>query len=498
MMPRGSVLPRAPSAATRPRGPGHDSAPGSRLPVRVAWAFATVLLLILPGCKVGYVLQQAGGQIRILTERRDVSDLLADPETREATKRRLQLVGEMKRFAEEKVGLIKTDNYTTFFDTGGKPVAWSVVACPKDGLSPVTWWFPIVGRVPYLGFFDREDAEEERRELEEEGYDTHMGIVGAYSTLGWFSDPVFSTMLDDDEGDLANLIVHETTHATVYLPDRSQFNESLAEFVGNRGELEWLAGRYGRDSTQIRKSRVEAEDEARFQIWLHRVADRLRESYDAAGSRESRLAAKAAILESAVREWPSVARRMKGQDWSGFDPHRLNNAFLAAYATYNADGPVIEQLYQALGRDLRRVVAFFRDMPDGEDPVEYASRRAADAESIHATRRGVTFFREMPDDPVEYASRRTADAESIRPPKGAISSADSRNPGKTARTVSGPEGPGPAAGIARGTGPGTAPVRSGEADGARGGSTTEPPTEAVPGPSKEPRKTPERRAGRGS
>src|ERR1043166_703569 len=141
----------------------------------------------LSGC---YLLTQAGGQIDILLHSRSIDEMMDDPSVSSAIKEKLRLVGEIKAFGEREMGLTPSNNYTTFYDTAGKPITYIVTACPKDSFRAYTWWFPIVGEVPYKGFFHRDDAIAEARALESLGYDVSLGSASAYSTLGYFKDQI--------------------------------------------------------------------------------------------------------------------------------------------------------------------------------------------------------------------------------------------------------------------------------------------------------------------
>ncbi|HLY09207.1 MAG TPA: aminopeptidase [Planctomycetota bacterium] len=200
--------------------------------------FALVLLLlpVLSGC---YILTQGYGQLRILLDSRRLDDLLADPTVPDETKLKLMFVREVKSFGEHELGLTRSANYESFYDTKGRPITYIVSACRKDRFQPHTWWFPIVGDVPYKGFFSQADAQAEAEGLEKQGYDVSLGMAAAYSTLGYFPDPVLSTMLEYPEEQLAALILHELTHGTIYLPGGTDFNEGLASFVGWQGALEF-------------------------------------------------------------------------------------------------------------------------------------------------------------------------------------------------------------------------------------------------------------------
>lgn len=224
-----------------------------------------VLFWLLGGC---YILRQGWGQVDILLTRKPVRDYLAG-DAPPADKEKVRFILEVKEFGERELGLKATDNYSTFYDTEGKPVSWVVTACRKDRFEPYTWWFPVVGTVPYKGFFDREDAVAQAKELEEEGYDVSLGTVGAYSTLGWFSDPILSTMLDDPGEALADLVLHELTHGHVYVSGRGDFNESLASFVGRQGSLEWFRKKYGENSPPYLRAIRRYADEERFDVFMH-------------------------------------------------------------------------------------------------------------------------------------------------------------------------------------------------------------------------------------
>jgi predicted aminopeptidase len=199
--------------------------------------FSLVLLLpLLSGC---YILTQAQGQLRMLLNSQNIDDLLADPAVPDRTKLKLLFVREVKGFGEHQLGLARSANYESFYDTQGKPITYIVSACRKERFQPHTWWFPIVGEVPYKGFFSRDDAIAEAQGLEQQGFDVALGTAAAYSTLGYFPDPVLSTMLGYPDEQLAALLLHELTHGTIYLPGGTDFNEGLASFVGWQGALEF-------------------------------------------------------------------------------------------------------------------------------------------------------------------------------------------------------------------------------------------------------------------
>ena len=211
-------------------------------------ALAAILGLNL---EIGYYFHLIKGQAKLLWSRKSIERLLRQEELDPEVRQRLEFVQEIRKYAEDEIGLVSSRNYTSYCDIGEGPVSWQLTAAPKDKLEPLRWKYPVVGQFPYRGFFDLKRGLEEKSCLEKEGYDTHLSRVGAYSTLGWFDDPVLSTMLRYRDEELAELIFHELTHSTVWISDHVAFNESLATFIGERGSLQYLEHNYGPGSQII-------------------------------------------------------------------------------------------------------------------------------------------------------------------------------------------------------------------------------------------------------
>lgn len=331
---------------------------------------AVLLLLLaslLPACRARYILKQYQGQRKIQREMRPVADVLADPSVDEKAKAKLRWVLRAREFGIQRVGLAETENYTWHYDTGGKPVAWNVTACRKHAFKERRWWFPIVGSVPYLGFFDKEDALAEKGQLDEDGWDTHLSEVAAYNTLGWYVDPVFSPMLRSDEGQLASTVLHEMTHGTVYLPGQSDFDETLAEWVGNEAARELLAEAYGEGSEPVKRFGEDIEDEARFNAFLHDVRQELERLYAQEISREEKVARREAVFAQAKERFAKTLPQYYAQGYAGFLKKDLNNALILSYGRYHARTDLFDRVFEAHGRDLRATVAFFASIGDSDD-----------------------------------------------------------------------------------------------------------------------------------
>jgi len=257
------------------------------------------LLAALSGC---YLLKQGAGQLDILLNSRPVPEMLADPSVPASVKEKLVLIQEIRDFGEREMGLTPSENYTTYYDTAGRPITYIVTACRKDSFRPHTWWFPIIGEVPYKGFFSREDALAEARDLQAQGYDVSLGSAAAYSTLGYFRDPVLSTMIDYPEEELASLILHELTHGTIYLPGGADFNEGLASFTGWQGALEFARRKHGQGSPEYdRTVRAYAREQVRDEraMALFRRLDAL---YRSVASRGEKLARREEVYASFKEE----------------------------------------------------------------------------------------------------------------------------------------------------------------------------------------------------
>jgi predicted aminopeptidase len=271
-----------------------------------------------------------------------LSRALADPKLDPRTRKVLQWVPDMKRFGESQ-GLTATENYARYTQLDRDAAVYVVQACPPLELRPLLWSFPIVGTVPYLGFFDVRDAKAYGETLAQQGLDVDVRGAAAYSTLGWFKDPVLSTMIGEGDGalgGLADTVLHESTHATLYIKGQSAFDESLASFVGDRLARDWLALRFGKSSRQLAAYEKELAWVRERVQRLHRAYSELETLYQAPASDAEKLARKAELLKALEAELG--ARRP------------LNNATLSGYRTYDTGGPAFARLFEACGGEYRR------------------------------------------------------------------------------------------------------------------------------------------------
>lgn len=338
----------------------------------VLFLFSLVFASVgLSGCAISYLAELGMGQMKVVFQQVPVEDLLSNPETSEADKEKIRVVLQVKHFAEQELGFAPTRNYTTFYDTHGKPVSYNICACAPDSFELKSWWFPIVGTVPYLGYFELEPALQKSKELQEEGYDVLVSEVGGYSTLGWFTDPIFSAMLKRSAPSLINLIIHELTHGHIYLGGEANFNETLANFIADKGTEIFLQHYYAHhewNALYIEEKRQKEE----YTSFLEAIYQQLNELYQESLSSEEKLQWKKYILKEASQRY-SRLKQFSLTDKSypeSFPADKVNNAFFAIFKTYHHDTHIFEQIYQYHDQHLPKTIAFLKKFEKSKDPFE--------------------------------------------------------------------------------------------------------------------------------
>jgi len=229
---------------------------------------------------VVYGLCQGYGQVRIVWQAKPIEEFLHDPQFPDTLKQKLLLVEEVRQYAIDSLGLKDTRNYKTLFDQKGEELMWVVQACEPFQLKAKTWDFPVVGSVPYKGFFAKQKAIDERARLEEQGYDVSIRNPGGWSTLGWFTDPILSGMLQRDDGDLASTIIHEMVHATIFVKDDVEFNENLASFIGDTASYYFLASKFGKESKEFIEYLHDDQDYRKYSRHILRGTQKLDSLYE--------------------------------------------------------------------------------------------------------------------------------------------------------------------------------------------------------------------------
>ena len=311
--------------------------------------------LLLGGCEtLGYYAQSAGGQVDLLCRAQDIDSLLHDAHTDESLKARLREVQQMRRFAVGQLDLPDNRSYQRYADVEREALVWSVVAAPALQLSPRQWCYPVIGCASYRGYFSKAAAQAYAASLEDEGFDVAVEPVPAYSTLGWFSDPLPSTVIDWPSADLAGLIFHELAHQRVYARDDTAFNESYASLVEQLGVQRWLAAQ------DTRQSQARLQDWQRRETytaqWLALLAEtraRLAQVYQADLPPARKLAQKRAEFARLQRDYRALKASWGG--YAGFDrwmQRELNNAHLASRQSYTRWLTALRRLLQQVDGDV--------------------------------------------------------------------------------------------------------------------------------------------------
>ncbi len=254
-----------------------------RVRVRLLLGAGAVVLVtsLASACSPIYVIRAGIAEAKILRARRPIPEVILDPTTDERTKTKLTFVMEARNYAIDVFGLDVGRSYTSFSQLESDTLALVLSAAHRDQLTPKTWWFPIVGTVPYKGYFDEDNAIEEQEKLEEDGFDTFLRPTAAFSTLGWFADPLLSTLLRLDEVDLVETVLHELSHNHLFVKGQVRFNESFATFVGRAGAIEFFCNRQGGGADTVKCLRAQARwrDHQRFEAFTEGLVEELQVVY---------------------------------------------------------------------------------------------------------------------------------------------------------------------------------------------------------------------------
>lgn len=298
-----------------------------------------VVLAIWQHALVSYGWMQAKGQLHVLSNTKPVDEVLADATYPDSLKQKIRLIQTIKQFAVDSLGLEPSKNYTTFFDQQGKPILWVVTASERYRLLGRQWAFPIIGTFSYKGFFEKDRADSLVADLHRENLDTRINEVSAWSTLGFFRDPILSSMLDRPEGSLAELIIHELTHGTLFVKDNLEYNENLADFVGEYGALRFLKAKYGLASEPYRDYLNTKLFYERYDAHILRGARQLDSLYAGFGPQTS-VSVKEKQKWQLISQIVSLADTLTGQPVRQIKKRRANklklpnNAYFIGYLTY--------------------------------------------------------------------------------------------------------------------------------------------------------------------
>ena len=342
---------------------------------RRRWLLAPALLLallVMSGCQtLSYYGQAIKGHYEIVGHRQKIEELLADPQTPARLKAKLQLVQDLRAFAAQDLRLPVDGHYEKYADVHRSFVVWNIEAAPEFSLEAKAWWYPFVGRLEYRGYFAERGAQRYAAALAKKGYDVYVGGVTAYSTLGWFRDPVLNTFVFDPEPDLAETLFHELAHGRLFASGDTDFNEAFATIVGQEGARRWLRARG--DQAALDRYLAQLRREAQFTRLVMNTRERLMTLYGDERTDASKIKAtrkprwvapeqlrrqKQELFEGLRQEYEQLKAQWGDHaEYDAWFAQPLNNAQLNSVATYYDLVPGFERLLELNGGDLGKFYA---------------------------------------------------------------------------------------------------------------------------------------------
>ncbi|MGA7949626.1 MAG: aminopeptidase [Thiobacillaceae bacterium] len=323
---------------------------------------ALALMLLLGGCTTAdFYLQAVNGQMDVLRRAQPIERVLADPSAADSLKQKLVEVRRIREFASKELGLPDNGTFRRYADLQRPFVVWNVFAAAEFSTQPKEWCYPLFGCANYRGYFSQAKAETAAHALQEKGYDTYVNGIPAYSTLGWFDDPVLNTFVHYPQGRLAEIIFHELAHQVVYVRGDTPFNESFAVTVGQEGARRWLA----REGTEQQRTGFEASERRRqiFAALVEKYRERLTEIYASDLSDDKKRVRKGEAFRAMKEEYENLKSASGGQ--AGYDrwfSQPLNNAQLASTSLYTQMVPAFQMLLAREGGDLPRFYHAVKDL----------------------------------------------------------------------------------------------------------------------------------------
>ena len=313
-----------------------------------------------------YGIRQGVGQLHIVNNARPISEVLADSTFPDSLKPKLLLIQEIRKFAVDSLGINESDNYTEVYDQKGEPAMYVVTACNPYEMKPYEWHFSFLGKFTYKGFFSKEKAKQEYESLKEKGLDVELGTAKAWSTLGWFKDPILSEILKDEPGKIARLIIHELTHGTLYIIDSVEYNENLATFVGDQGSVLFLKYKYGVESKEMRDYIGHISDVHKYSDHILKGLDSLKALYANASFKQLDTSAKNIKKYQLMHNILQSADTISFYDKSKFKKllspdFKVNNTFFLTYMTYHQEQNIFEEEFKTkFNSDFKKYLAYLK------------------------------------------------------------------------------------------------------------------------------------------
>jgi predicted aminopeptidase len=325
------------------------------LAIGVGGAVAALVVMLIASADARYIARAGIEEARLLLRRRAIDQLLADSATPAPLRQRLALVLAVRAYAADSLGLAVGKTYTSYVEVGRDTLLLVLSASRRDKLREVTWKYPIVGIVPYKGFFKASRARREAEQLERRGLDVYLRPSGAFSTLGYLSDPLFSTAMSRDTMELVATVIHELTHNTLYVKSQTPFNESFASFVGYRGAEAFFRARH--DTLDARRAAARWRDERTLDVFYAELARRLDSAYAEPLNGEHLEQVRGSLFGWAREQFRGpVGQSLETYDWRWFAQAPLNNAVIIAERLYRMDLNLFDEIYLQNNADIGETV----------------------------------------------------------------------------------------------------------------------------------------------
>jgi predicted aminopeptidase len=336
---------------------------GSR---HMAAALLASLMLTLSGCDVRYITHAAWEESRLLWHRKPISSELTRTDLHPAVRANLETVLAVRQFARDRLGLNVGQAYETVTQVDKGAVVWVVMAAPRDSLTPYTWWFPIVGNVPYRGYFNQESARAEAASMEAKGFDTYVRPAIAFSSLGFFNDPLLSNLLALGRVELAGVIIHELFHRTYFIASDIMFDESAATWVGNRGAVDFFSETEGPSSPDALAARGIYDSDMKFAAFLLQEQARLLALYDSGLPHAEILERRTKVFAQINADYVKLKPTLSGLERFDLDQQPVNNAVLINYLIYFHDLPNFAALERIHHEDTRATIRAIIEAAESE------------------------------------------------------------------------------------------------------------------------------------
>lgn len=339
----------------------------------VIWLLSVGLISGCATSEWNYMFSVAGGELDLLLSGVPIEVAVEDPTLTDEEQAKVELIIAARDYAHDVMGLNVGSSYQNFVNLHGESLAWNLTASAKDAIQPYLWNLPFIGNLSYLGYFEKDQAIAERDRLVNEGYDTFIYEVDAFSTVGLLPDPATSALLKRDEASLADTVTHELLHNTIWRGDQPNFSESLAVFVGRTGGLEFLSQYYGADAPLLQTAREHYEDHDKFNVFLVDLTSRLNALYGSELSRDEKIAQRTVIFEEARQRLADelLPTLHDPERYRYFTTVALNNAYLLVNTRYYSRLDLYAEVFEIAGRNWAQALDIYRQAAAVPNPVAF-------------------------------------------------------------------------------------------------------------------------------